>query len=82
MKRIFKTIISMVLVLSVLAPFSTCFGASIKGEMDSDGEIKLLDVREIMRLASLMETPTEESVLKADMDSDGAITMVDVKKEL
>ena len=72
----------MVLVLSVLAPFSTCFGASIKGDMDSDGEIKLLDVREIMRLASSMEVLTEEAVAKADMDSDGAVTMADVKKAL
>ena len=82
MKRIIKTIISMVLVLSVLAPFSTCFGASVKGDMDADGKIELSDVREIMRLASLMEIPTEETILKADMDSDGAVTMEDVKSAL
>ena len=82
MKRITKTIISMVLVLSVLAPFSTCFGASVKGDMDSDGKIELSDVREIMRLASSMEVLTQEAVAKADMDSDGAVTMADVKKAL
>lgn len=82
MNRIFKTIISMVLVLCVLAPFSTCFGATVKGDMDSDGKIKLSDVRKMMRIASSMEIPTEEDVLIADMDSDGAVTMADVKKAL
>lgn len=82
MKRIFKTIISMVLVLSVLAPFSTCLCADIKGDMDSDGEIRLSDVREIMRIASGMEIQTEEAILKADMNSDGGITMEDVKSTL
>ncbi len=82
MKSILKIIVSMVLVLCVLAPFSTCFCAEVKGDMDSDGEIKLSDVREIMRIASLMEIPTEESVLKADMDSDGVVSIADVKKAL
>ena len=82
MKRIIKTIISMVLVLSVLAPFSTCFGASVKGDMDSDGKIELSDVREIMRLASSMEVLTEEAIAKGDMDSDGVVTIADVKKAL
>ncbi len=82
MKRIFKNIISMVLVLCVLAPFSTCFAASVKGDMDSDGKVELSDVRELMRLASGMETPSEETLTKGDMDSDGAITLKDVKKAL
>ena len=82
MNRIFKTVISMVLVLCVLAPFSTCFGASVKGDMDSGGKIELSDVRKIMRIASSMEIPTEEDILIADMDSDGMITMADVKSAL
>lgn len=72
----------MVLVLCVLSPFSTCFCASIKGDMNSDGKIKLSDVHEIMRLASGIEIPTEESLSKADMNSDGAITIEDVKSAL
>lgn len=82
MKRVFKTIISMILVLCMLAPFSTCFAASVKGDMDSDGKIKLSDVQRIMRLASKMEIPTEKTLPKADMNSDGAVTMEDVKKAL
>ncbi len=82
MKKILKTIISVVLVLSVLAPFSTCLCADIKGDMNSDGEITLSDVHEIMRLASLMEIPTEEIIEKADMNSNGVITLRDVKAAL
>lgn len=82
MKRFFKTIISMVLVLSVLAPFSTCLGASVKGDMNGDGKIKLADVRHIMRLASSIELPTEKTTAKADMNSDGAVTIEDVKVAL
>ena len=82
MRRFFKTIVSMVLVLSVLAPFSTCFAASVKGDMDSDGQIKLSDVRQILRLASLMQTPTEEMLEIADMNSDGAVTIDDAETAL
>lgn len=82
MKKIFKTIISMVLVLCLLAPFSTCFAADVKGDVDSDGKIKLSDARRILRFASMQEIPTEEMLLKADMNSDGAITIADVKKVL
>lgn len=82
MRRILKTIVSMVLVLCTLAPFSTCFSAGVKGDMDSDGKIKLSDVRQIMRLAALKELPTEEAISKADMDSDGIISLSDVKSAL
>ncbi len=82
MKRVFKTIISMVLVLCMLAPFSTCFAASVKGDMNSDGKIKLADVHKIMRLASGMENPTKSTLSKADMNSDGKVTLEDVKKAL
>ncbi len=82
MKKILKNLISMVLVLCVLAPFSTCLCANVKGDMNNDGKIKLSDVREIMRLASSMELLTEEAIVKADMDSDGMVTLTDVKKAL
>ncbi len=82
MKKILKTIIAMVLVLSVLAPFSTCICASVKGDMNSSGKITLSDVRKIMRIASGMEIPTEEEIIKADMNSDGSVTMADVKTAL
>ena len=82
MKKIFKTIISMVLALSVLAPFTTCLCADVKGDMNSDGEISLSDVREIMRIASGIEAPSEEAFVKADMNSNGFVTMRDVKAAL
>lgn len=82
-KHSLKNIVSMVLVLCLLAPFSTCFAASVKkGDMNSDGKIKLADVHEIMRLASGMKAITEESLSKADMNSDEAVTLEDVKAAL
>ncbi len=82
MKKIIKIIISTVLVLCVLAPFSTCFCADIKGDMDSDGKVEISDVREIMRLASSMEALMQSTLSKADMDSDGSVTLTDVKAAL
>lgn len=82
MRKAFKSLISTVLLLSLFASFSTVFATDIKGDMNSDGKIKLSDVREIMRLASSMETITEEALSEADMDSDGSITLNDVKDAL
>lgn len=82
MKKILKRIISMVLVLCITAPFATCFAAEVKGDVDSDGEIKLSDARRILRIAAGQEIPTEEMLLKADIDSDGAVTIEDVKQVL
>ena len=83
MKRIFKTIISMVLVLCMLAPFATCLSAKIKkGDMDADGKIRLSDAERLLRIAAGVEIPTEKILSIADMDSDGAVTIEDVKKAL
>ncbi len=82
MKKTLKIFIATILVMSIFSSFFVCFAADKKGDMDSDGKIKLADVRKILRIATMVEPSTEELVLKGDMDSDEAITLEDVKAAL
>ncbi len=82
MRKIFKSFVAVCLVFSLMSGFTQAFAANVKGDMNSDGKIKLSDVHEILRIASSMELPSEAELSKADMDSDGSVTIEDVRKAL
>lgn len=81
MKNILKRGVVFLLVLC-LAGFPRGLAAGVKGDMDSDGVIKLSDVRRILRIASSMEIVSDGVYSNADMNSDGTVDLSDVKAAL
>lgn len=82
MKIVLKRLVAFFLVLCSLSSFLHVFAATVKGDMNGDGKVKLSDVREIMRIASAMETPDATIFNKADVNGDGQVTLADVKESL
>ncbi|MGN1317310.1 MAG: N-acetylmuramoyl-L-alanine amidase [Acutalibacteraceae bacterium] len=81
MKNILKRGGILLLVLCLVG-FPRGFAADIKGDMNSDGKIKLSDVRQILRIASAMKNVDDGMYSRADMNSDGTVDLSDVKAAL
>lgn len=81
MKNILKRVVISLLILCLVG-FPRGLAADVKGDMNSDGIIKLSDVRQILRIASAMDIADEEVYSRADMNSDGLVDLSDVKAAL
>ena len=78
MKNILKRTVSVLLLLAMMAAMLTASAATVKGDMNGDGTVKLTDVRAILKIASGMKKPTSAQLSRGDMNGDGAITLSDV----
>ena len=79
--RIFKRLISVLLVLSVFACI-TPVSAGVKGDMNGDGKLLISDARVVLKIAAGQKTPTVSQKTTADMDGDGKITVKDAQAVL
>lgn len=77
MKRFLKV---MSVLLSSIAFFGTlpiANAATLRGDIDADGKVTLVDARYAMRYASLIDKPNATQKKLADMDGDGTVTISD-----
>ncbi len=81
MKGFLKRLVAFCVVLCLFLPITEAFAAGVKGDINSDGKLKLSDVRRILRMASSMEE-TGENLKVADMNGDGKVTLADVNSAL
>ena len=79
-----KTLSLFVLLCLVFQLFSlTAFAyTEIKGDVNNDGKISLLDARAVLRSVAQIEVLPDESLPLADYDGDGVLTFEDARKIL
>ncbi len=82
MKRSLK-LLSIILICVLFVSFvPNVSAATVKGDLDGDGEITTKDARVALRFASSIEKPSFAQITSGDMNGDGTVTIADVKSIL
>ncbi len=79
MKRSLKLVAILLSILTLNLIVPVVKGASVLGDINSDGKITSADARLALRYSSAMEKPSTAQKTAADMNKDGAVTIADVK---